>query len=31
MRAQNILIFEIKNFLDFNLKIFDSLIGEIQR
>jgi len=31
MRALNILIFEIKNFLDFKLKTFESLIGEIQR
>jgi hypothetical protein len=31
MRALNIMIFEIKNFLDFKFKTFDSLIGEIQR
>ncbi len=31
MRALNITNSKIKNFLNFNLKIFDSLIGEIQR
>ncbi len=31
MRAQNIVIFEIKNFLDFKFKTFESLLGDIQR
>jgi|GEM_PF-4549851 len=31
MRAQNIMIFEIKNFLDFKFKTFESLLGDIQR